>query len=123
MERAVPQPTFLRADATIGSFVLAVSITEGYAIGDWVCLSVGKDTMEYVQIVDFGSFILGTPLVHRHSAGIEIIWVGHSEVGQPRPLEAVAPAAPETTVVHDAVGADKGQLATPPWGVSDFRGR
>ena len=72
-------------DAKRGTSTLDVSSMKGYKVGDWICLGSGSESQEYVQIVGFGSFKLGSPVVHTHPAGTVVVWAGHSAVGQPMP--------------------------------------
>ncbi len=73
----------LSSPAPAGSTILQLVSQSGLEIGDLLYVAPGTQQQELVQIVGFGSVILGVPLRHTHALGTQVVLAQAYATGTP----------------------------------------
>ncbi len=73
----------LAVSAPAGSTVLQLVSQAGLQIGDMLLIEQGTIREELVQVVGYGSIILGVPLRHTHAAGAPVVLARSYQPGTP----------------------------------------
>ena len=82
--RAAPLAEYhLASPAAEGSTILQLVSQSGLQVGDHLLIAPGPLQQELVQVVSFGSVIIGVPLRHSHAAGTPITLAVPYQTGTP----------------------------------------
>ena len=73
----------LASPAAAGSKILQFVTQQGLEVGDHLLIAPGTLQQELVQVVSFGSVIIGVPLRHSHAAGTPITLAVPYQTGTP----------------------------------------